>query len=219
MTTRRTFLGALAGGLLGVPRAAQAQPARKAYRVGWLSPASAANGLPNLDALRAGLRDLGYVEGRNITIEARWADGEVPRLPRLAAELVGRFVKDRKALPALALNANSSSLTAISNDYAYSKSFSKQVEAFVIPGDVVFGISTSGNSENVVEALKTARAAGAVTVGLTGQGGGKVGEHSDILLAVPSGTVARIQESHILVGHIICELVESALFPDPDPAS
>jgi len=88
VTTRRAFLGALAGGLLAAPRAARAQPAGKAYRIGWLSPASAANGLPNLDALRAGLRELGYVEGRNVTIEARWADGEGPRLAKLATELV-----------------------------------------------------------------------------------------------------------------------------------
>ena len=89
MTTRRVFLGALAGGLLAAPVAARAQQTGKVYRIGWLSPASAANGFPNLDALRAGLRELGYVEGRNIAIEARWADGETPRLPKLAAELVG----------------------------------------------------------------------------------------------------------------------------------
>jgi D-sedoheptulose 7-phosphate isomerase len=140
--------------------------------------------------------------------------GSAADAQHLAAELVGRFAKDRRALPALALHANTSSLTAIANDYAYSKSFSKQVEAFVNPGDVVVGISTSGNSENVVEALKAARAAGAVTVAFTGQGGGKAREHADILVAVPSGVVARIQESHILIGHIICELVESTLFPD-----
>jgi putative ABC transport system substrate-binding protein len=89
VTTRRAFLGALIGGLLAAPLAAQAQPGGKAYRIGWLSPGSAANGLPNLDALRAGLRELGYVEGRNITIEARWADGQIPRLPGLATELIG----------------------------------------------------------------------------------------------------------------------------------
>ena len=89
MTTRRVFLGALAGGLLAAPVAARAQQTGKVYRIGWLSPASAANGFPNLDALRAGLRERGYVEGRNITIEARWADGEIPRLPKLATELVG----------------------------------------------------------------------------------------------------------------------------------
>ena len=87
MSTRRAFIGTLAGGLLA-PLAAQSQPAGKVYRIGWLSPASAANGLPNLDALRAGLRELGYVEGRNITIEVRWADGEGPRLSKLATELV-----------------------------------------------------------------------------------------------------------------------------------
>jgi putative tryptophan/tyrosine transport system substrate-binding protein len=92
VTTRRAFLGTLAGGLLAAPLAAQAQPAGKVYRIGWLSPGTAAGGLPNLDALRAGLRDLGYVEGRNFTIEARWADGQIPRLPSLAVELVGLHV-------------------------------------------------------------------------------------------------------------------------------
>jgi putative tryptophan/tyrosine transport system substrate-binding protein len=92
VTTRRAFLGTLAGGLLAAPLAAQAQPAGKVYRIGWLSPGTAAGGLPNLDALRAGLRELGYVEGRNFTIEARWADGQIPRLPSLAVELVGLHV-------------------------------------------------------------------------------------------------------------------------------
>jgi D-sedoheptulose 7-phosphate isomerase len=139
--------------------------------------------------------------------------GSAADAQHLAAELVGRFARDRKALPALALNANTSSLTALSNDYDYGRSFSKQVEAFVVPGDVVIGISTSGNSENVVQALKEAKARGAVTVALTGRTGGRVGPHADILINVPSDTVARIQEAHILVGHIICELIESALFP------
>jgi putative ABC transport system substrate-binding protein len=92
VSTRRAFIGTLAGGLLA-PRAAQSQPAGKVYRIGWLSPASAANGLPNLDALRAGLRELGYVEGRNITIEVRWADGQISRLPSLATELLERRVE------------------------------------------------------------------------------------------------------------------------------
>ncbi len=89
MTTRRAFVGTVVGGLLAAPLAAQAQPAGKVYRIGWISPGTAADGLPNLDALRAGLRELGYVEGRNLTVEARWADGQVPSLPRLASELVG----------------------------------------------------------------------------------------------------------------------------------
>jgi ABC-type uncharacterized transport system substrate-binding protein len=92
VSTRRAFIGTLAGGLLAAPLAAQSQPAGKVYRIGWLSPASAAAGLPNLDALRAGLRERGYVEGRNFTIEARWADGQIPRLPSLAGELVGLHV-------------------------------------------------------------------------------------------------------------------------------
>ena len=130
----------------------------------------------------------------------------------LAAELVGRYYKDRPPLPALALNANTSSLTAISNDYSYSQSFLRQIEAFTNPGDVVIAISTSGNSENVVLALESARKKGAGTIALTGKTGGRLRAHADILLNVPSEEVPRIQETHILIGHIICELVESEMF-------
>ena len=139
--------------------------------------------------------------------------GSAADAQHLAAELVGRFAKDRRPLPALALHANTSSLTALSNDYSYEESFSKQIEAFANEGDVVVGISTSGNSKNVIKALKQAREKKALTVALTGQSGGEVAQHADILLIVPSTNVARIQESHILIGHIICEMVESTLFP------
>jgi D-sedoheptulose 7-phosphate isomerase len=139
--------------------------------------------------------------------------GSAADAQHLAAELVGRFAKDRTALPALALNANTSSLTAIGNDYAYDQVFSKQIEAFANPGDIVIGISTSGRSKNILEAVKRAKQKGAITVALTGESGGLLKSQADILLNVPSETVARIQEAHILVGHIICELVESALFP------
>lgn len=116
----------------------------------------------------------------------------------ICAELVGRFLRERRPLPAVALNANQSILTALSNDYSYETVFARQVQALATPGDVVWGISTSGNSKNVVEALRTARALGARTIGLTGEGGGAMAEHADVLLAVPLSSTPRIQEIHVL---------------------
>jgi D-sedoheptulose 7-phosphate isomerase len=130
----------------------------------------------------------------------------------ICAELVGRFYKERRALPAIALNTDSAILTALSNDYAYDTVFSRQVEALGKPGDVVWGISTSGNSKNVVGALKKGRELGASTIALTGQGGGAMAEHADVLLAVPLSVTPRIQEVHTVTYHIICEAVEAELF-------
>lgn len=130
----------------------------------------------------------------------------------ICAELVGRFTKERRALPAIALNTDPAILTAWSNDYSFESVFSRQVEALAKPGDVVWGISTSGNSKNVVAALKTARELGASTLALTGQGGGAMAEYADVLLAVPLSVTARIQEVHSITYHIICEAVEAALF-------
>jgi len=129
----------------------------------------------------------------------------------ICAEFVGRFLRDRRPLPAIALNANQSILTALSNDYSYESVFSRQVEALAKPGDVVWGISTSGNSKNVVEALRTARTLGARTIGLTGEGGGAMAEHADVLLAVPLSATPRIQEIHVVTYHVICEAVEAAV--------
>jgi D-sedoheptulose 7-phosphate isomerase len=129
----------------------------------------------------------------------------------IAAELVGRFLRDRRPLPALALSANPAILTALSNDYSYESVFSRQVEALAVAGDVVWGISTSGNSRNVVEALRSARALGAWTIGMTGEAGGAVGEHSDVLLAAPVSATPRIQEIHLVTYHVICEAVEAAV--------
>jgi D-sedoheptulose 7-phosphate isomerase len=129
----------------------------------------------------------------------------------ICAELVGRFVKERQALPAIALNADPAILTAWSNDYDYQSVFSRQVEALAKQGDVVWGISTSGNSKNVVAALKTARERGASTLAMTGQGGGAMAEYADVLLAVPLSVTARIQEVHAVTYHMICEAVEAAL--------
>jgi D-sedoheptulose 7-phosphate isomerase len=126
----------------------------------------------------------------------------------IAAELVGRFERERRALPAIALTANSSALTAIGNDYDYSKVFSRQVEAWAQPGDVVIGITTSGNSPNVLEGVAAAKSKGAKTIGLTGEKGGKLASKVDLCLKVPSSNTARIQESHIMIGHILCLLIE-----------
>ena len=135
----------------------------------------------------------------------------------ICAELVGRFFKERRALPAIALSADSAILTAWSNDYGYEFVFSRQVEAHAKPGDVVWGISTSGNSKNVVAALKTARELGASTIALTGQGGGVMAEFADVLLAVPLSVTPRIQEVHSVTYHIICEAVEAALALASEP--
>lgn len=130
----------------------------------------------------------------------------------LAAEFVGRFQMERNPVPALALNTNSSAVTAIGNDYGYDEVFARQAAAFVADGDIFVGISTSGDSESIVRAVQVAREKGAFTVGMTGARGGKLAECVDIALKVPSDCTARIQETHITIGHIICELVESEVF-------
>ena len=130
----------------------------------------------------------------------------------IAAELVGRFTKERRALPAVALTTNTSALTALGNDYEYSIVFARQLEAFGKPGDVAIGISTSGNSSNVLQGLQTAKELGLVTVGLTGETGGKTKSTAEHCVCVPSRDTARIQESHILIGHILCEIIECELF-------
>ena len=127
------------------------------------------------------------------------------------AELVGRFKKERRALPALSLDANPSTVTAIANDYSFGQVFARQLEAIAAPGDVFFGISTSGNSENIVEALKTAKQVGCRVVGLTGATGGKMGELCDFMIRIPSEDTARIQEMHALVIHTLSDLIEDAL--------
>lgn len=126
----------------------------------------------------------------------------------LAAEFVGRFQAERKGLPAIALTTDSSILTAVGNDYGFEAVFARQVEALAGAGDVVVGISTSGNSPNVVRALEAARDAGAFTVGLTGASGGAVAGICDVCVRIPSAVTARIQEGHILAGHIVCELID-----------
>jgi D-sedoheptulose 7-phosphate isomerase len=140
--------------------------------------------------------------------------GSAADAQHLAAEFSGRFYKNRRALPSDALHCNTSYLTAVANDYSYDDIYSRLVEGTMEKGDVLIGISTSGNSPNIVKAFETARAKGIVTVGFTGASGGKMKDLSDHLLNVPSTVTPRIQESHILLGHIICELTEAAIFND-----
>ena len=134
--------------------------------------------------------------------------GSAADAQHLAAEFVGRFEKERIGLPAIALTTDTSILTAVGNDYGFGQVFSRQIAALARPGDVVVGISTSGNSVNVVQAIAEAKEVGAVTVGLTGESGGQLAELCDLCIKVPSHSTARIQEAHILIGHIVCALVD-----------
>ena len=138
--------------------------------------------------------------------------GSAADAQHLAAELSGRFYFDRPPLNAEALHCNTSYLTAVGNDYGYDYIFSRLLRGTAKRGDVLVGLSTSGNSKNIVKAFETAKEMGITTVALTGQKGGAMKELSDILLNVPSSDTPRIQESHIMLGHIICELVEDELF-------
>lgn len=138
--------------------------------------------------------------------------GSAADAQHLAAEFSGRFYKDRKALPAEALHCNTSYLTAVANDYSYDVIYARMIDGIGNEGDVVVGLSTSGNSKNIIQAFKVAKEKNMITIGFTGEGGGQMKEFSDYLLAVPSKDTPRIQESHILLGHIICQLVEEQLF-------
>jgi D-sedoheptulose 7-phosphate isomerase len=138
--------------------------------------------------------------------------GSAADAQHIAAELLGKYYLHRQALPAAALTVNTSSLTAIANDYAFEQVFSRQIEALGNSGDVAVGISTSGNSPNVVEGLCAAKRRGMTTVGLTGEDGGRLKAVADYCICVPSRDTPRIQEAHILIGHILCEFVEQALF-------
>ncbi|HEX4920379.1 MAG TPA: D-sedoheptulose 7-phosphate isomerase [Candidatus Bathyarchaeia archaeon] len=140
--------------------------------------------------------------------------GSAADAQHIAGEFVGRFAFDRPALPALALSVNTSCVTAIGNDYGFDVIFSRQIEALGRPGDVAIGISTSGNSQNVLRAVSVAKGMGLHTVGLTGCTGGKLKNAVDYCICVPSNETPRIQECHILIGHIISELVEQTIFHD-----
>ncbi len=137
--------------------------------------------------------------------------GSAADAQHLSAEFTGRFYKDREPLFAEALHVNTSYLTAVANDYSYNEIYSRLVKGKGRKGDILFGISTSGNSGNIVEAFKVCRERGIITVGMTGESGGKLKELSDYLINIPSTDTPRIQECHILVGHIICEMVEEKM--------
>ena len=137
--------------------------------------------------------------------------GSAADAQHVAAELLGRFARERAAWPALALTTNSSVLTAVANDYDFERVFARQVEGLAVAGDVVVGISTSGTSPNVIRALETARAKGCITIGFTGETGGQLQDVSDLCFRAPSTQTPHIQEAHIVVWHIVCELVERDL--------
>ncbi len=140
--------------------------------------------------------------------------GSAADAQHLAAEFSGRFYTDRNPLPSEALHCNTSYLTAVANDYSFDVVYSRMVKGMGRPGDVLIGLSTSGNSVNIIKAMEQARELGMISVGLTGESGGKMKHICDHLLNAPSSDTPRIQESHITMGHIICELVEASLFND-----
>jgi D-sedoheptulose 7-phosphate isomerase len=140
--------------------------------------------------------------------------GSAADAQHLAAELTGRFQMERRALPGLALNTNTSSLTAIANDYSFEKIYARQIECFGVQGDAAVGLSTSGQSRNVLCALEVARKQGLITIALTGKTGGLLKPLVDFCLCMPSEDTARIQEAHILTGHILCEIIERGLFSE-----
>ncbi len=155
-----------------------------------------------IDALKKGNKVLFFGNG-----------GSAADAQHLAAELIGRYRKDRKALAAIALNTDTSILTCLSNDFGFETVFARQIEGLACKGDVAIGISTSGNSRNVLEGIEKAKEMGCKTIGLLGCDGGRIAEASDLSLVVPSKDTPRIQESHITIGHILCGLVEEELFP------
>ena len=145
--------------------------------------------------------------------------GSAADAQHIAAEFVGRFAFSRPPLPALALNVNSSSVTAIGNDFGFDQVFSRQIAAMACPGDTAIAISTSGRSPNVVHAISVAKRLGLHTVGMTGSRGSELRDELDYCICVPSAEAPRIQECHILIGHVITELVENAMFPDESNSS
>jgi D-sedoheptulose 7-phosphate isomerase len=135
--------------------------------------------------------------------------GSAADAQHIAAELTGRYKSDRRGLPAIALTTDTSALTAIANDFGYKNVFARQVEALANEGDLLIGISTSGNSKNILKALKLGKELGCRTMGLSGNGGGAMSEVCDLNIVVPSTDTPRIQEMHIMIGHIICQAVDS----------
>lgn len=162
--------------------------------------------LPQIAAVAGVMRDC-LKRGNKILFMGN--GGSAADSQHIAAEIVGRYKKERRGLPAIALTTDTSILTSVGNDYGFEFIFSRQVEALCLPDDVVFGISTSGNSPNVVRAIETARQIGATTVAMSGGSGGKLAELCDHNLVMPSNDTPRIQEAHIFIGHMLCELAEA----------
>jgi D-sedoheptulose 7-phosphate isomerase len=154
-------------------------------------------------------------EGRKVLLFGN--GGSAADAQHIAAEFVGRFIPDRIPLPAISLATDTSALTALGNDYGYNTVFSRQVQALGNAGDIAIGISTSGNSPNVLEGIDAARSRSLLTIGFTGQDGGKMNGRADVLFRVPSRMTPRIQETHITLGHVLCELIDRELFPEAYP--
>ena len=159
------------------------------------------------DALRHGHKIIWFGNG-----------GSATQSQHMAAEFVGRFLQERRSLPSISLTENMASVTAIGNDYAFDQIFSRQLEGLAQPGDVVVGLSTSGNSPNVLKGLRKAQELSLTTIGLSGGSGGQMAVFCDICICVPSPVTARIQEVHLTIGHILCGLVEDALASPASPA-
>ncbi len=142
--------------------------------------------------------------------------GSAAQAQHLAAELTGRYLRERRALPALALTTDTSALTAIANDYRFEEVFRRQIEALAVPGDALVALSTSGRSPDVVLAAQSARARRVTVLAFTGQSGGELAQHSDLILQVPSVDTPIVQELHLAVGHVLCDLIERALIAAPE---
>lgn len=160
--------------------------------------------LTAIDAIASGFRD-----GQALLVFGN--GGSAADAQHFVTEFVGRFQRERRGVPAIALTADTSLLTAVANDYGFARVFARQIEALGAPGDIAFGISTSGTSPSVVEALRAARERGMITIALTGRDGGEAGQLADIHLNVPDDMTARVQQVHITMLHVICELVEQGL--------
>ena len=164
-------------------------------------------------------RESGWPIGRRRRPHCRATRGSAADAQHTATELVGRFLRERAGLAAIALTADSCLVSSVANDYGYEQVFSRQVEALGKPGDVALGITTSGTSRNVVAGLEAARARGLRTIALTGRDGGPAGRLADVHVNVPSEVTPRVQEVHMALLHVICELVETAVIAEREPAA
>ena len=168
--------------------------------------------------LLAGVAEImvhGFLNGRKVLLFGN--GGSAADAQHIAAEFVGRFIAERDPLPAISLSTDTSMLTALGNDYGFENVFARQISALGQPGDTAIAISTSGNSPNVLQGIAAAKAKGMYTVGLTGETGGQMNGAVEALFCVPSRYTPRIQETHIMIGHIVCELIDRQMFPDKYP--